>query len=218
MNILKNIYNIFKSFIIQNRLKKADYILNDGERYDPVVNGWIAKDHINRYKFAWKFLTKKDTVLDIACGTGYGSAFTADACRTYIGIDKHKGAIEYGIRKYGKVNIRFFLSDLFKYMVPADIVISFETIEHIKAENVQMVLDKLLSLTRKILIGSVPYKEKPGNNKHHYFFNLDESFFEYLRQYGELSFYYQDDGGIISQEKSGHVKQLIFVLKKKEKL
>lgn len=215
MNILTRTYGVVKSFIIRNHLRKADRILNDGERYDPVVNGWVASDHVNRYKFARGFLSKDDTVLDIACGTGYGSVFVSDVCKAYIGVDRSAAAIEYGFRKYGKQNVFFYVDDLLCYSPSADVVLSFETIEHVHAESIEVVLDRLVSLSKRLLIGSVPYLEMLGNNKHHCFFGLDESCFLCLRRFGVVSFFYQGGDGVVCREKPAGVKQLVFVLEKR---
>ena len=41
--------------------------------------------HEYRYKLAGKYTTDKDTVLDVACGTGYGREFLKGR---WIGVDR----------------------------------------------------------------------------------------------------------------------------------
>lgn len=55
------------------------------------------QEHINRYVFASNFVKDK-TVLDIVCGTGYGSSYLArKGAKRVLGGDISKKAIEYVI-------------------------------------------------------------------------------------------------------------------------
>ena len=52
-----------------------------GERFIPgEMTGDIELEHIHRYRFAAQLVVKK-TVLDIASGDGYGSAYLAQTAR-----------------------------------------------------------------------------------------------------------------------------------------
>ena len=50
-------------------------------------------DHLPRYKLAQKYCEGKK-VLDIACGTGYGSKELAEVASSVIGIDVDKASVE----------------------------------------------------------------------------------------------------------------------------
>ncbi len=93
-----------------------------------------ARHHIERYRFARRF-TKNKTVLDVACGVGYGSAILTSAA-SYQGVDLDEGAVRKAQELYGSSERCVFtqgnachIEQLFN---PGsfDRVISFETIEH----------------------------------------------------------------------------------------
>ncbi len=92
-----------------------------------------AEDHLERYRFAATFVTGK-TVLDIACGTGYGAAMLHEAGATSItGADVSEEAIAHACGAYPAEHIKFLVSGMAELNdgVRYDRIISFETIEHI---------------------------------------------------------------------------------------
>lgn len=103
-----------------------------GERMVPEKAGdatfW---EHIYRYRFATQYVRHK-RVLDIACGEGYGTAalFHAGA-KQVIGIDISADACRHARKKYG-IDAR--TGDALHIPIPSqsiDIIVSFETIEHL---------------------------------------------------------------------------------------
>lgn len=106
-----------------------------GERMtDGVDYGWQMRDHIARYHFAREYCRDK-RVLDVATGTGYG----ADILRNYgarevVAVDRNRDALEYARQRYGSTRLRWVDGDA--YALPFepefDVVVSFETIEHLK--------------------------------------------------------------------------------------
>src|SRR4051812_34841550 len=58
------------------------------------VSPWWG-EHVHRYQVVEKELTQNDSVLDIACGTGYGAArLSSRAGRGVIGGDLSRQAVE----------------------------------------------------------------------------------------------------------------------------
>ena len=105
-----------------------------GER---IVPGRVPEstfwEHEARYLFAGNFVTGKD-VLDVACGTGIGTAYLRKVgARTCIGLDIDKAAVDYATATYRNCSFaegeatRLALGDN-----SIDVVVSFETIEHVK--------------------------------------------------------------------------------------
>ena len=97
-------------------------------------------EHIARYAYACRF-TKEKSVIDAACGTGYGSLMLArNGAREVIGVDISELAIAKAQDKYHHPNVRFLtlnveeLSKLGDQI--ADVVVSFETIEHVNDDQI----------------------------------------------------------------------------------
>ena len=64
----------------------------DYERYLPDMCGLIHYEHLHRYMLAAKFAEGK-TVLDIACGEGYGTYILSQVAKSVIGVDISKETI-----------------------------------------------------------------------------------------------------------------------------
>lgn len=112
-----------------------------GERFLPDLEGEIAYEHWHRYAFAQQLVTGK-RVLDIACGEGYGASLLARSADYVIGGDIDQEALSGAHQRYqtGK-NLSFARTscDLLAF-APAsfDVVISFETIEHIATQEAML--------------------------------------------------------------------------------
>jgi len=190
--------------------------LNNGERYDPnILKKFGINDphQINRYEFAKNFIKDGDTLLDIACGTGYGIKMLSEKTSSATGVDISPQAINYARNHYQREKINFLIADIFKYEQPADVVLSFETIEHIGADIEQTIL-KLISLSKRILICSVPYNEKKDNNRHHIHFEIQENNFDFLKEKYKYNFLYQTEDGLIYKERKTEALSLIIVIDK----
>ncbi|GAB3693579.1 hypothetical protein GCM10027592_13570 [Spirosoma flavus] len=133
-----------------------------GERYLPELSGEIACEHLNRYYFVTNQLDLKNKkVLDIASGEGYGSNLIAQFADQVYGVDISAEAIEHAQKKYKRKNLTFTKGDA--TLIPlqnesVDIVISFETIEHI--DKHQEMIDEIKRVLKKdgLLVISSPDK------------------------------------------------------------
>lgn len=104
------------------------------ERVDPekAPRGVMAV-HLARYAFAKSFAEGK-SVLDVACGAGYGSAVIADVARRVVGMDRSGTAVRYALTRYRRANAAFLVGDAGRLPFPEasfETVVSFETIEHL---------------------------------------------------------------------------------------
>jgi SAM-dependent methyltransferase len=108
----------------------------DGERYVPGTPGEIAYEHWHRYAFAQRFAAGK-RVLDAACGEGYGTALLAAAAADAIGVDVDPAAVAHARARYGdRAGLRYeegSVTALAFADASFDVVVSFETIEHLAA-------------------------------------------------------------------------------------
>lgn len=89
--------------------------------------------HEARYLFAAKQLNGDD-VLDVACGTGYGSGLLARfGAKRVVGVDNSPEAIEEARRSVQSPAVEFIAEDALRLDLGRtfDTVVSFETIEHV---------------------------------------------------------------------------------------
>lgn len=164
------------------RSQKVDEISlpNDFERMVPAFHkGTTAyAEHVIRYQAAQEIVRNK-TVLDIACGSGYGTAMLATTAEEVIGIDVNEAAVEYAAAYYSKSNVRYLLGDGQNIPLPdasIDVVISFETIEHI--QDYQKFLSEIKRILKcdGTLVLSTPNDKEfaEGNHFHLHEFEQDE--------------------------------------------
>jgi 2-polyprenyl-3-methyl-5-hydroxy-6-metoxy-1,4-benzoquinol methylase len=88
-------------------------------------------EHILRYRFASSFVKGK-RVLDISCGEGYGSDALAKAgAASVTGVDISAAAVEHAKTKYGLNALVGNAEDIPLEDGSVDVVVSFETVEHV---------------------------------------------------------------------------------------
>jgi len=167
-------------------------------------NDEIKLAHVARYEFAQKYVKDKN-VIDVACGSGYGSRILKEGgANRVIGIDSSHDAIGYAKRNYGRVEIEFHLDDalnLTRYD-KADIIVSLETIEHLREpEGFLREATRTMS-AGSIFIVSTPCREggqfgdTPPNRFHYQEWNLFEferllkSYFSNVLLFGQ-NFHFQ---------------------------
>ena len=174
-----------------------------GERYTPEIGGSIELEHLHRYLLARRLATGK-TVLDIACGEGYGSAMLAKVATRVYGVDISLDAVEHAQIRYGTDNLYFRVGSAAAIPLEdssVDIVVSFETIEH-HAEHESMLREiKRVLKPGGLMVLSSPDKlectDKTGyTNPHHVkelyheeFTNLVQSYFTNVRLFGQRVLY-----------------------------
>ncbi len=132
-----------------------------GERFTPECVREIWYEHYHRYAFA-KNLVKDKKVLDAACGEGYGSHLLSENAVEVIGLDIDEKSIEHAKNKYKKNNLTFIEGSCSQLPFDDscfDMVISFETLEHL--EQQQEMLAEFKRVLRKdgVLIISTPDKK-----------------------------------------------------------
>lgn len=127
-------------------------------------------DHPVRYNFAKQFCAWKK-VLDIACGVGYGSDMMAEIAETVTGVDVDASAIKQAQSLYHKDNLIYILWDW--HTIPlddesVDVVVSFETIEHIVEYNHFLKeIERVLKKWGILLMSTPNYRWEIVKNKYH---------------------------------------------------
>ncbi len=127
-------------------------------------------DHLARYDLA-KPICKDKVVLDIACGTGYGTYTLAQVAQKIDGVDIDKESVELAQKQYTLPNLTYTVGD--GTTIPFadnmfDVVISFETIEHIVEYH--HFLDEIHRVLKPggVLLMSTPnYKGELVKNTYH---------------------------------------------------
>jgi ubiquinone/menaquinone biosynthesis C-methylase UbiE len=155
-----------------------------GERFVPELRGQIYYEHIHRYALASRFVSGK-SVIDMASGEGYGSAILAQSATTVVGIDVSEKAIEHARKNYYVSNLRFLCAPCEAIPLAdasADIVVSFETIEHVNDYR-QMLREirRVLKPSGALIISSpnkLIYTDKP---QHENPFHVSELYYNEFR-------------------------------------
>ncbi|MDD2785432.1 MAG: class I SAM-dependent methyltransferase [Patescibacteria group bacterium] len=149
-----------------------------GEQFIPGISKPRLEDeHRARYEYAIN-LAKGLDVLDIACGTGYGTYELSGKANSVKGVDISQESINYAKSHYQQPNLDFIQASACDPLFSAerfDLITSFETIEHLNQEQRQVYLTNLRTWLKPegILLLSTPnkrvtspYTDKPLNPFH----------------------------------------------------
>ncbi len=124
------------------------------------LSGHLFDVHFARYEFAAPYCAGAN-VLDIACGTGYGSDLLRRTARGVVAIDVSDEGPQLGRERFRARNLHFLVGS--GTAIPlrsgtADVTVSFETIEHV--EDYRGMLAELRRVTRAggTLVLSTPNK------------------------------------------------------------
>lgn len=165
-----------------------------GERYVTDLNSaQISYEHWHRYLYSTQFVKGKD-VLDIASGEGYGSRLLAQTAKSVMGVDISDEAIAFANERYRQNNLSFLQGSVENIPLAGtnkiDVVVSFETIEHVNVEAQELFLQEVKRLLRDdgIFIVSSPnkllYSDIPKyKNEFHLKEFYEQEFFEFLRKF-----------------------------------
>lgn len=189
--------------------KRTEDIRFTGERL--VMNtfvkqnyGHVLEEHIQRYKLACKYVQTKN-ILDAACGSGYGSEMMAQAGASHtVGLDISDESVKSANKKYGSEKIEFIVGDINHLSYKAetfDVVISFETIEHISngdawiKESARVLKDGglfIISTPNRYMMNPGAYfEDKPKNPYHIFEYNIYEFAGALLKEYEIIDLYGQ---------------------------
>jgi ubiquinone/menaquinone biosynthesis C-methylase UbiE len=151
-----------------------------GERFVTSLYNDNTLEHLHRYALACE-LVKDKVVLDLACGEGYGSNLMSEYATTVIGIDISETTVNHAASKYIKNNLKFIcasatcttLDDHF-----ADVLVSFETIEHlVEQEEMMKEIVRVLKPTGILIMSSPDKKYYSDLTGHRNSFHLKELYF-----------------------------------------
>ena len=112
----------------------------------PSIHAPFFLDHVTRYYHARNFIKPTDSVLDVACGKGYGSAILASAAKTVVGIDLNETSLDLARRHFIQPNLTFQNQDVMKADQLGqrfDVITAYEIIEHLDAKDTDQFLAAL---------------------------------------------------------------------------
>lgn len=161
-----------------------------GERLEAGQYNENTSEHLHRYALAAELCFGK-TVLDIACGDGYGSNLIANKALAVTGVDIDAATVENARKKYQKPNLRFKTGNA--AAIPCDdnqfeAVVSFETLEHHDQHDEMMKEIKRVMQPDGFCIISTPDKliytdKKNYRNPYHVKELYKEEFTRLLKKY-----------------------------------
>ncbi len=161
-----------------------------GERVVPgKVEPDLLNEHLSRYLFARGFAPSR-RVLDLGCGTGYGSAILAESAKSVVAVDISRETIVYARENYTQPGINFLVANSTHLPVRSeslDLVVCFEVVEHLSEQG--RVLDEISRVLKQdgLLLISTPNRlyyteERQEVNPYHTHEFDHEEFSSYLKR------------------------------------
>ena len=153
----------------------APDLIFDGERFIPgAPESEIDLEHFHRYLATAEIVHDK-RVLDMACGTGYGSHLLSKTAAEVVGLDISVEAVAFAASRFSSPNLRYVQGDC---TAPPfedhsfDTIVSFETLEHITNHDAFLDACKRLLKPGGALIISTPERGRynaqlASPNEHH---------------------------------------------------
>ena len=152
-----------------------------GERFLPDVRGTIWYEHWHRYAAVAPLAAGK-RVLDAACGEGYGSHLLAQDAAHVTGVDVSAEAVAHARERYARANLEFAAASVTALPLPdasVDLVVSFETVEHLAAQEAMLAEFRRVLAPAGALVISSPnrpvYNEGGGVENHYHVRELDRA-------------------------------------------
>lgn len=132
---------------------------------------WIRLSHTKRYEWAALMATGR-RVLDAACGTGYGSRVLRAAGASYVeGVDLSEESIDEARRLHSNQGISFRRCSILDLTTdaPFDLIVSFETVEHIPDDRAYAARMRALLKPGGVFLCSTPNRlvTNPGTTIMH---------------------------------------------------
>ena len=185
-SLVKDLSQSIEFFVPEKGLDLQDY-LNTVLPADAIPKAVRLRKqaihHLGRYYWATKVLAKcpPGSILDVACGSGYGSSILAEALPEFsvTGGDYDSRAVEHAATTYGGPNnLEYAPVDVVTWRSPEsgdiipnfDYIVSFDTIEHLLHREIALINFSERLNPDGLLLLSTPCKEEnllnPGWEHH----------------------------------------------------
>jgi 2-polyprenyl-3-methyl-5-hydroxy-6-metoxy-1,4-benzoquinol methylase len=159
----------------------------------------VEHEHLDRYNFILKHVQNKK-VLDIACGCGYGTYLISKNgnANSVLGVDIDESSIRYGNHRYYNEKVIRQVNNALEFPSKDkfDIIVSFETIEHIS--EYEKLINKFYELldTNGLLFISTPISKitttKPGNKYHEIEWSFSDFHYLFVKKFKINEIYLQN--------------------------
>ena len=176
---------------------------------DPGVPNVVIREHLIRYVFAMEGIAGKD-VLDIACGSGYGTFIMSYLAKSVSGYDYSKEALDEALKFPYRCDACLEIRNLEEDKPlnnhkheQFDVVTCFETIEHVANPEVLM-----KNIVNAVKPGGIIYLSTPNdlnktddNRWHKVHFDF-YSLFHFIKDHvgdKDIKLYGQDQWGITTE-------------------
>lgn len=180
-------------------MDKKERLKWTGERLVTEITNEDTIYHLHRYAITNDYIAGR-VVVDIASGEGYGSNLIAKKAKKVYGIDISDEAVHFATEKYrDTANLSFMVGSVEAIPLEgqtADVVISFETLEHTDNHHEMMREVKRILKPGGILIISSPDKAYYSDmfnrtNEFHVKELYFKEFKQLLNEYFKTAFFYQ---------------------------
>lgn len=105
-----------------------------GERaipWDPRTGAHILNRHVMRYAWAVPWVYGKE-VVDLGCGTGYGSFMLSWGAKRVLALDISREAVHFAQSQFEARNLEYRIQDVRVDRIPhAEVYVAFEFLEHL---------------------------------------------------------------------------------------
>ncbi len=119
----------------------------------------LMRDHAMRYAWALPFVAGQN-VVDLGCGTGYGTSILSWVADSVVGVDCDQDSILLARRSFQRCAFRMMDLDVAAAILPADLYVAFEVLEHLEDP------EALLAKIEGPLIWSLPVNSSSQFHKH----------------------------------------------------
>ena len=159
--------------------------------------------HLSRYKFVGRFLKKEWDVLEVGCGTGYGSNFLAQFCKSINGCELDTELVKKASEKFDKKSNLTYSYNPVKDSY--DVVVALEVIEHMSIEHgleFLKFIDSKLSKNGLAFISTPQRIDNPSQNRKQYHINeySKDEFQEVLETFFSKVLIFSQNDEIISAQ------------------
>jgi 2-polyprenyl-3-methyl-5-hydroxy-6-metoxy-1,4-benzoquinol methylase len=156
----------------------------------------LALEHLHRYDVAAE-LCAGDRVVDLCCGTGYGSQVLAGQAVEVLGVDNDVGAIDAAQAAFGGDAVRFEVADAHEFLrrelhEAFDAIVLLEGLEHLQRPDEAVESLKRHASRGMRLVVSLPNSRTLGEENPHHVTDYDhEAVAETFEGFDDVTILYQ---------------------------